>query len=91
MLNRSSVPSSCTDNKQIFTIVFHCVPVQGYWDVHVKAQCHINDRTFFVSTVLPHLIIDVGIISLPIPFLGKLQMGKWQKTGLICTFALAGL
>ncbi|KAF7522649.1 hypothetical protein G7054_g12077 [Neopestalotiopsis clavispora] len=70
-----------------FMAIFHCVPVRAFWDLTiVDARCDIDDKKFFFGSVLVHLLIDVMILSLPVFQIGKLQLRKMQKIGIIAMF-----
>ncbi|KAI4603587.1 hypothetical protein KJ359_003403 [Pestalotiopsis sp. 9143b] len=70
-----------------FMAIFHCVPVQAFWDLTiVDARCDIDDKKFFFGSVLVHLLIDIMILSLPVFQIGKLQLRKVQKFGIIAMF-----
>lgn len=66
--------------------IFHCVPVQGFWDISIKATCNIDDSRFFFGTVLAHLIIDVAILILPVMQIRKLQLPVFKKAAIIAMF-----
>ncbi|KAH8673330.1 hypothetical protein BX600DRAFT_432961 [Xylariales sp. PMI_506] len=67
--------------------IFHCLPVQAFWDKSITdATCTVNDSTFFFSTVLAHLVLDLGILSLPIVQVRRLQLRTAQKIGVIALF-----
>jgi hypothetical protein len=66
--------------------IFHCVPVNAFWDLSVEnARCDIDDSKFFFGTVLVHLVIDICILALPVFQVKSLQLRIGQK------FAVTGL
>ncbi|RSL66825.1 hypothetical protein CEP53_003200 [Fusarium sp. AF-6] len=66
---------------------FHCLPVEAFWDYHIKKKtCAIESSKFFFGTVLAHVIIDVAILVLPIVQIQKLQLPGMQKLGIILMF-----
>lgn len=70
-----------------FLAVFHCVPVQAFWDKTIKgATCAINDSQFFFGSVLAHFIIDLAILALPVFQVKQLQLRRGQKVALIGLF-----
>jgi hypothetical protein len=70
-----------------FMAIFHCVPVQAFWDSTVEgAVCNIDDSKFFFGTVLVHLIIDLVILALPVVEVKHLQLRIGQKVAVIALF-----
>ncbi|KAF5669952.1 L-fucose permease [Fusarium heterosporum] len=70
-----------------FLTTFHCYPVQAFWDPTVEnATCSIKSSDFFFGTVLAHVIIDVGILILPIMQIQKLQLPLLQKAAILLMF-----
>ncbi|CAH0056333.1 unnamed protein product [Clonostachys solani] len=67
--------------------IFHCVPVQAFWDLTVDNKvCNIDDSKFFFGTVLVHLIIDVLILALPVVEVKNLRLRLGQKIAVIGVF-----
>jgi hypothetical protein len=67
--------------------IFHCVPVQAFWDLTVdKKVCNIDDSKFFFGTVLVHLIIDVLILALPVVQVKNLRLRLGQKIAVVGVF-----
>lgn len=63
-----------------FMAIFHCVPVDAFWDHAIEdSRCDIDDSKFFFGTVLVHLIIDIGILALPVFQVKNLQLRLGQK------------
>jgi hypothetical protein len=48
--------------------------------------CAIKSSDFFFGTVLAHVLIDVGILILPIVQIQKLQLPTLQKIAIIFMF-----
>ncbi|KAF4455809.1 hypothetical protein F53441_2008 [Fusarium austroafricanum] len=70
-----------------FLTTFHCYPVPAFWDYHIEhATCAIKSSDFFFGTVLAHVLIDVGILILPIVQIQKLQLPMLQKIAIIVMF-----
>ncbi|KAK7223370.1 hypothetical protein V2G26_011373 [Clonostachys chloroleuca] len=67
--------------------IFHCVPVQAFWDLTVdNKMCNIDDSKFFLGTVLVHLIIDVLILALPVVQVKNLRLRLGQKIAMVRVF-----
>ncbi|KAF1996320.1 hypothetical protein P154DRAFT_498638 [Amniculicola lignicola CBS 123094] len=78
----------------IFTIVFSCVPVEGYWHMFDLAwrlkhelKCH-NEGAEIVSVVVISTLQDFVICALPIVLVWNLQIPRRQKAALIGIFGL---
>ncbi|RKL38831.1 hypothetical protein BFJ72_g6961 [Fusarium proliferatum] len=70
-----------------FLTTFHCYPVRAFWDPTMEHYtCAIKSSDFFFGTVLAHVIIDVGILILPIVQIQKLQLPTLQKIAIIFMF-----
>lgn len=66
--------------------IFHCVPVQAFWDSSAGGRCDIEDKKFFFGTTLVHAFIDIALLILPIMQIGKLQLPFLQKFGILIMF-----
>ncbi|KAH7013659.1 hypothetical protein EDB80DRAFT_749306 [Ilyonectria destructans] len=71
---------------RIFMGIFHCVPVQAFWDSSAGGKCEIEDKKFFFGTTLVHAFIDIAILIVPIVQIGKLQLPSLQKYGIMVMF-----
>lgn len=62
-----------------FMVIFHCVPVQAYWDKTIKdAHCALNAPTLFFCTILIHCVMDCIILVLPVIEVAKMHL-PWSK------------
>ncbi|KAF7555009.1 hypothetical protein G7Z17_g2480 [Cylindrodendrum hubeiense] len=74
---------------RIFICIFHCTPIQAYWDLTIKdARCDIDDKKFFLGSLIVHVAIDIGIMILPIIQIRKLQLPRLQKIGVFFMFGV---
>ncbi|KAH7233579.1 hypothetical protein BKA59DRAFT_408179 [Fusarium tricinctum] len=72
-----------------FMVIFHCIPVQAYWDKSIEgAVCKINDSQFFFGTCLTHFILDVVILVLPVIEVFKLRLRLGQKIAITALFVV---
>ncbi|GAB7336683.1 hypothetical protein MBLNU13_g10354t2 [Cladosporium sp. NU13] len=76
---------------RIFMGVFHCVPVQAFWDSNAGGYCAIEDKKFFFGTTLVHAVIDIAILILPIWQVSQLQLPFLQKGGIMAMFTFGFL
>ncbi|KAJ4129215.1 hypothetical protein NW768_007750 [Fusarium equiseti] len=71
---------------RIFMGIWHCVPVEKFWDDSVQGYCAIEDKKFFFGTTLVHAMIDIAILVLPMWQIGRLQLPAIQKAGIMVMF-----
>ncbi|KAF5027009.1 hypothetical protein F66182_884 [Fusarium sp. NRRL 66182] len=71
---------------RLFMGIFHCVPVQAFWDSTAGGYCAIEDKKFFFGTTLVHAAIDIAILILPMWQIGRLQLPILQKAGIMVMF-----
>jgi len=71
---------------RIFMGIFHCVPVQAFWDSSAGGYCAIEDKKFFFGTTLVHAAIDIAILILPMWQISQLQLPLLQKAGIMVMF-----
>ncbi|KAJ4312731.1 hypothetical protein N0V84_009793 [Fusarium piperis] len=72
-----------------FMVIFHCIPVQAYWDQSIKnATCNINDTQFFFGTCLTHFLMDIIILALPVIEVFKLRLRLGQKFAITALFVV---
>ncbi|KAH6884271.1 hypothetical protein B0T10DRAFT_463160 [Thelonectria olida] len=77
---------------RLFMVTLQCIPIQALWDKSVKgAECNIHESTFFFSTVLTHVLVDVAILALPAIEVGKLHLPAGQKIAVIALFMFGAL
>jgi hypothetical protein len=71
--------------------IFHCVPVEAFWDSNAGRYRAIEDKKFFVGTTLVHTAIDIAILILPIWQVSQLQLPLLQKGGIMVMFTFGFL
>jgi hypothetical protein len=71
--------------------IFHCVPVEAFWDSNAGGYCAIEDKKFFFGTTLVHTAIDIAILILPIWQVSQLQLPLLQKGGIAVMFTFGFL
>jgi hypothetical protein len=70
-----------------FFVIFHCVPVQAYWDKSIQgAKCPFNEANFFFATILVHTTMDCIILILPVIEVMKMTLPLSQKLAVIGLF-----
>uniref|UniRef100_A0A8H7NC53 Rhodopsin domain-containing protein n=1 Tax=Bionectria ochroleuca TaxID=29856 RepID=A0A8H7NC53_BIOOC len=70
-----------------FMIFLRCSPVAAYWDDSIPGgHCNIKDSAFFFGTMLPHFLLDVIILALPVVEVSRLRLRMGQKIAIIALF-----
>ncbi|PWY89165.1 hypothetical protein BO70DRAFT_418230 [Aspergillus heteromorphus CBS 117.55] len=70
----------------VFAVIFQCSPVESAWNPAVKGHC-VALWSLWMGILLPALIIDLAILLLPMPILGKLHLPRSRKFLIITLFA----
>ena len=65
--------------------VFLCTPSQKYYEPTVPGYC-MNLDTAWLASAIPSVVIDVYILTLPMPMLWKLQLKLTRKLLLLGVF-----
>jgi predicted neutral ceramidase superfamily lipid hydrolase len=70
-----------------FMTVFHCVPVEAYWNHSIEnAVCEVDPAKFMFGTTLVHLMLEVAVLSLPIFQVKSLKLRRGQKIAVVAMF-----
>ena len=77
---------------QLVIAVLKCNPINAYWDTQITSKACINTLHYFLGIEIPNIILDVGILILPLPYLWRSNVTLLsQKAGLLFVFTLGGL
>ena len=79
-----------SNNVQIMTTSFECIPNVAFWDLTVKGRC-IDLNKFFVLITIPNVITDIFLLVLPLPYIWRLQIKASQKALIAAAFIMGGL
>ena len=70
-----------------FMTIFHCIPVEAYWDLNIKdAVCKVDPGKFMFGTTLVHLMLEIAVLSLPVFQVKNLQLRIGQKIAVVGMF-----
>ena len=72
----------------ILTAFLICTPFAYNWDKLIIGGHCGNVLTYYLSTAIVNLLIDVAIVVLPLPILWGLQMKTSRKIALTAIFSL---
>lgn len=75
---------------QILIAAFQCLPVEGFWDSTVKAQCIPTQPQWYVNAA-GNIATDVAVLVLPLPIFWHLSLPRKQKLLLMGIFSLGFL
>ncbi|KAI2780694.1 hypothetical protein F4815DRAFT_499072 [Daldinia loculata] len=67
-----------------------CTPVQHNWDKSIPGKC-TNQHGAYLGSGITNLIIDVFIVTLPMPMLFRLQMSWPKKLSIAVMFSLGAI
>ena len=73
-----------TDWLKLFVI---CRPFAYSWDKTIDGKCGDTLKGWLITGIV-NLLIDVGVITLPLPVLWRLQMSPGKKIGLTAMFTV---
>ena len=74
----------------VFTIIFQCKPVEGYWNSNREADCLDSTKVLTAMASL-NVVTDFLVVCLPLPLLWKLQMRRGMKLQLMGIFSVGSL
>ncbi|KAI2885216.1 hypothetical protein CBS63078_11256 [Aspergillus niger] len=74
----------------ILTTIFQCLPVHGFWDKTIPSHCGVNVNNFFIGNAVPNILTDWALLTLPLPYVWKLQRSASQKLALTGVFIMGG-
>ena len=60
------------------------------WDPTVKGRC-IDIHKFFIGIAVPNVITDIALLTMPLPYMWRLQISIYKKLAVISVFILGGL
>lgn len=85
-------PSSNTPSRlQFLLTLLQCIPTRGFWDKTIDASCNVDSQKFLFAISIPNILIDVTILSLPVPYVKKLNISTSQRRLVLSMFLLGGL
>ena len=75
----------------IFTIFFDCRPLARNWNKEIPNGKCDNVAGVFLGVAIIDIVVDLGILILPVPIMWRLQMPRHLKLGAILAFGLGYL
>ncbi|KAK8025419.1 hypothetical protein PG990_003242 [Apiospora arundinis] len=73
-----------------FLTLLQCIPTRGFWDKSINASCNVDSQKFLFAISIPNILIDVAILSLPVPYVKKLNVSTGQRRLVLSMFLLGG-
>ncbi|KAM5349661.1 hypothetical protein ACJ41O_006166 [Fusarium nematophilum] len=75
-----------------FMTLFHCMPVQAYWDKSIpNARCMTNVARYYLATDTTHCLMDFIILMLPLFEVVRMKLPFGQKMAVVFLFATGSL
>ena len=75
----------------IIGILVQCHPLAYYWDKGIQGGSCVSDSVGFILTAILNMVMDLVVISLPVPIVLRLQMDRRRKIAVIGVFSLGAL
>ncbi|KAK8056786.1 hypothetical protein PG993_002013 [Apiospora rasikravindrae] len=72
----------------VLVVIFQCDPIPRSWGGTTEGHC-IDHYSYYTGLAVPHIVIDIIILSLPIREVRRLQIVNWQKAA-VCGMFLLG-
>ncbi|KAL1640682.1 hypothetical protein SLS58_006696 [Diplodia intermedia] len=66
-----------------------CWPIESFWD-GTNQNC-IDIFKFYVGVAIGGIVTDFGLMVLPIPYIWRLNVPRYQKVLVVCTLVFGGL
>ncbi|KAI0098145.1 hypothetical protein GGR51DRAFT_435897 [Nemania sp. FL0031] len=76
---------------QFFLSLLQCIPPRGFGDKTIEAICNVDSQKFLFTISIPNIIIDVTLLTIPIPYVITLNTAKSQKRAILSVFFLGAL
>ena len=74
-----------------FSTIFQCTPISAVWDPSTtNGQC-LDYPSWFIGTSVPSILIDFGILVLPITMIWRLKLSTGKKVALTSIFLIGAL
>ncbi|KAK8019561.1 hypothetical protein PG990_004699 [Apiospora arundinis] len=73
----------------VLVVFFQCDPIPRSWGGTAEGHC-IDHYSYYTGLAVPHIIIDIVILSLPIREVRRLHIVNWQKAAVCGMFLLGG-
>ena len=70
-----------------FITIFQCHPIQFFWDREIVGDC-LASRAFFIGMAVPNIVLDLVVLSIPLPSIWQLQLPRLQKAALTVVFTV---
>ena len=75
----------------LLSTIFQCTPISAAWDPSITNGHCLVYPSWFIGTSIPSILIDFGILILPIPMIWRLKLSTEKKAGLTSIFLLGAL
>jgi hypothetical protein len=82
---------TCWITIRTFMTIFHCLPVQAYWDKSIDGRCLTNIGKYYLGTDLTHCLMDFIILALPLWEVVRMRLIFGQKIAVICIFSIGSV
>ncbi|KAI1099134.1 hypothetical protein F4804DRAFT_349604 [Jackrogersella minutella] len=70
--------------------LLQCIPTRGFWDKTISSSCNVDSQKFLFAISIPNILIDVTLLTMPIPYVIRLNVPRSQKRAIVSMFLLGG-
>ncbi|KAI6438582.1 hypothetical protein MCOR07_011682 [Pyricularia oryzae] len=70
---------------------FQCRPLAFWWDKSIEGGSCIDIQTFYHAQALPGLLLDLGVIALPLQSIWRMNLPFFRKVALGMIFVIGSL
>jgi len=75
-------------------MIFACKPISAVWkgwDRESSPEYCINQQAFYFAAAGFNIALDIAVVSIPIPELWKLKLGRRKKCFLLAIFSVGAM
>ncbi|KAF2112953.1 hypothetical protein BDV96DRAFT_648577 [Lophiotrema nucula] len=63
-----------------------CQPIHKFWDKDIPGNCPISTNMMLFGVTVPHLLLEIGILTCPMVEIKRLQLPKAKKIAVAAMF-----
>jgi hypothetical protein len=71
--------------------MLQCIPLRAFWDRSILGACGVDTKKFFLGQAIPHSLIDVAILCIPMRPVWNLHISTKYKISVSFMFLMGGL
>lgn len=75
----------------ILATIFQCTPIAAFWDRSIVGFKCFKNEPWWISYATTQIVTDFVLLTMPVPRVLKLSMGRAEKLGIVLIFGTGGL